>query len=154
MVLSLHGERILAVPRRPGRANTRDPALGPNWKTSAMAQANYEIHVSGVLPLDLLSQFGDLDVVVEPAETVLHGALRDQSSLFALIARIHSLGIQVIEIRRLTGSDDDPVIDSAPRRAPSPPGEYRADASSGSDEVPARAVEDSPSNAPSIEEGT
>ena len=120
-----------------------------------MAQANYEIHVSGVLPLDLLSRFGDLDVVVEPAETVLYGALRDQSSLFALIARIHSLGIQVIEVRRLTGTDgDDPLIDSAPRRAPSSPDEYRADASSGSDEVPDRAVEDSPSNAPSIEEGT
>jgi hypothetical protein len=120
-----------------------------------MAQANYEIHVSGTLPLDLLSLFGGLDVVVEPAETVLYGALSDQSSLFALIARIHSLGIQVIEIRRLTGSDGDPpVIDSAPRRALSPPDEYRTDASSRSDEVPARAIEDSPSNTPSIEEGT
>jgi len=80
-----------------------------------MAEANYEIHVSGTLPLDLLAQLSGLDVVVEPAETVLYGALPDQSSLFALIARIHNLGIQVTEIRRLA----DPDGDESPMPGPS-----------------------------------
>jgi len=71
-----------------------------------MALATYEIQVSGTLPLDLLAQLDSLDVVVEPAETVLYGALPDQSALFDLITRIHNLGIRMIEIRRITGSDE------------------------------------------------
>ncbi|WP_433727666.1 hypothetical protein ACQP2Y_12985 [Actinoplanes sp. CA-051413] len=39
---------------------------------------------------------------VEPAETVLYGTLADQSALFGLLARIHDLGLQLLEVRRLT----------------------------------------------------
>ena len=42
---------------------------------------------------------------VEPAETVLYGTLPDQSALFALLVRIHDLGLQLLEVRRLTDVD-------------------------------------------------
>jgi hypothetical protein len=71
----------------------------------AMARDTYEIRVSGTLPPELLTQFGTLDVIAEPAETVLFGALSDQHALFDAIARIHDLGIQIIEVRRRTGAE-------------------------------------------------
>jgi hypothetical protein len=47
-----------------------------------------------------------LNVTVEPAETVLYGTLADQSALFGLLVRIHDLGIQLLEVRRVTQDDD------------------------------------------------
>jgi hypothetical protein len=69
-----------------------------------MAQATYQIRVSGTLPAELLTELGSLDVIVEPAETVLYGSLPDQSALFGLITRIHGLGLRLIEVRRMTGT--------------------------------------------------
>ena len=78
-----------------------------------MAQATYQIRVSGFLPSKLLAELGSLDVVVEPAETVLYGSLPDQSALFGLITRIHGLGLRLVEVRRMAGGDhagpDHPV---------------------------------------------
>jgi hypothetical protein len=66
-----------------------------------MAQATYQIRVSGALPAELLTELGSLDVKVEPAETVLYGALPDQSALFGLITRLHGMGLRLIEVRRM-----------------------------------------------------
>lgn len=76
----------------------------------AMARAMYQIRVSGALPAELLTELGSLDVKVEPAETVLYGALSDQSALFGLITRLHGLGLRLVEVRRTavgTGADTD-----------------------------------------------
>ena len=70
-----------------------------------MTQATYQIRVSGTLPAELLTELGALDVIVEPAETVLYGSLPDQSALFGLITRIHGLGLRLIEVRRVAGGD-------------------------------------------------
>jgi hypothetical protein len=66
-----------------------------------MPQATYQIRVSGTLPAELLTELGSLNVKVEPAETVLYGALPDQSALFGLISRLQGLGLRLIEVRRL-----------------------------------------------------
>jgi len=73
-----------------------------------MPQAEYQIRVSGTLPAELLTELGSLDVTVEPAETVLYGALPDQSALFGLITRLQGLGLRLIEVRRLgAGTRED-----------------------------------------------
>ena len=70
-----------------------------------MPSSYYEIRVSGVLPAEALLDFDRLTASVEPVETVLHGPIRDQAALNGLLARLEEFGVQVLEIRRLHGSD-------------------------------------------------
>ena len=60
----------------------------------------YEIRVAGVLPLEVLLDFDQLTASVEPVETVVHGPLRDQAALNALLARLEMFGVEIREIRR------------------------------------------------------
>jgi len=76
---------------------------------SSPARALYQLRVSGSIPQDLIRDLEGLNVTVEPAETVLYGTLADQSALFGLLVRIHDLGIQLLEVRRV--SQDDASIE-------------------------------------------
>jgi hypothetical protein len=67
--------------------------------------AYYEIRVAGVLPPEALLDYERLTASVEPVETVVHGPLRDQAALQGLLLRLETLGIQVLEIRRLQERD-------------------------------------------------
>ena len=71
-----------------------------------MADATYQVRVSGVLPAELLEELQDLTVKVEPPETVLHGSLPDQSAVMGLISRIHGLGLRLLEVRRLPADEE------------------------------------------------
>jgi hypothetical protein len=62
---------------------------------------SYEIRIKGRLSDSLLAAFGELAASVEPAETVLHGPVRDQAALYGLLDRIQSLGLELVEVRRL-----------------------------------------------------
>jgi hypothetical protein len=66
------------------------------------ARALYELRVSGPIPADLIHDLEGLKISIEPAETVLYGTLPDQSALFGLLVRIHDMGLQLLEVRRLT----------------------------------------------------
>ncbi len=61
----------------------------------------YEIRVIGIPPPEVLLDFEQLSASVEPVETVLHGPLGDQAALHGLLARLQTLGVQVVEVRRL-----------------------------------------------------
>jgi len=74
-------------------------------KGMTMAQTIYQVRVSGTISAELMPELSDLTVTVEPPETVLLGSLPDQSALFRLISRIHSLGLHLIEVRRLPGDE-------------------------------------------------
>ena len=65
-----------------------------------MASSYYEIRVSGILPPEALLDFEKLTASVEPVETVVHGPLRDQAALNALLARLEMFGVEIREIRR------------------------------------------------------
>jgi hypothetical protein len=80
-----------------------------------MPEATYQVRVSGTIPAELLVELNELTVSVEPPETVLHGSLPDQSAVVGLISRIHSLGLRLIEVRRLL-PDEQPDIDPATGR--------------------------------------
>jgi hypothetical protein len=73
-----------------------------------VAEANYEIRIKGRLSDALLPAFEGMAVTTEPAETTLYGALADQASIRELLAKLESLGLEVVEFRRLPDPDDDP----------------------------------------------
>jgi hypothetical protein len=69
---------------------------------------SYEIRIKGRLSDSLLAAFEGLTASVEPAETVLHGPLPDQAELYGLLDRIQSLGLELIEVRRLPETPETP----------------------------------------------
>jgi hypothetical protein len=72
------------------------------WSEDSPLRALYQLRVAGPIPSDLVRDLEGLRMSVEPAETVLYGTLPDQSALFGLLARIHDLGLQLLELHRLT----------------------------------------------------
>ncbi len=63
--------------------------------------SGYEIRVKGRLSDSLSESFENFSSSVRPAETVMRGELRDQSELYGLLHRIQSLGLELIEVRKL-----------------------------------------------------
>jgi hypothetical protein len=77
---------------------------------------SYEIRIKGRLSDSVLAAFEGLTASVEPVETVLHGPVRDQSALHGLMDRIQSLGLELVEIRRLPASPDKLETEPEPRQ--------------------------------------
>jgi hypothetical protein len=63
--------------------------------------ANYEIRIKGRVGDSVLLAFEGLTVTTEPVETILHGPIPDQDALHELLAKLQSLGLEVVEFRRL-----------------------------------------------------
>jgi len=68
---------------------------------AAMAASKYEFRIRGRLSQPLLDRFDSLESESERAETILHGPVRDQAELHGIIERVQSLGLELIEVRRL-----------------------------------------------------
>jgi hypothetical protein len=66
-----------------------------------MASPKYEFRIRGRLSATLLARFDPLVSDVERVETVLHGRMRDQAELHGVIERVHALGLELVEVRRL-----------------------------------------------------
>lgn len=67
-----------------------------------MSAKAFEIRVRGALSVEDLAEFEDLTAVTVPAETILTGVLPDQSALHGVINRLQSLGLELVEVRRLS----------------------------------------------------
>ena len=80
-----------------------------------MGAANYEIRIKGRVSDSLLPVFEGLAVTTEPVETIVYGPLADQEAVHQLLIKLESLGLEVVEFRRLPGGSDP---DAA---APPPP---------------------------------
>ena len=80
----------------------------------AFGGGSYEIRIKGRLSDSLLAAFEGLTATVEPVETVLHGPVEDQSSLHGLLDRIQSLGLELVEIRRLPASSEEVPAEPEP----------------------------------------
>lgn len=61
----------------------------------------YEIRVDGHMSRTLTKAFPELESVVVPDQTVLFGQVADATHLYGLLARCQSLGLHVVEMRRL-----------------------------------------------------
>jgi hypothetical protein len=61
----------------------------------------YQIRVRGHLGETLLGAFPGLRAQADGADTVLIGVLRDQASLFGVLAEIEAVGLELLELRRM-----------------------------------------------------
>jgi hypothetical protein len=68
----------------------------------------YAIHVAGRLGATTLAAFPDLVGEQHGPETVLTGQVADGAALYGIIARLEALGLELIEMRRLTPAPTRP----------------------------------------------
>jgi hypothetical protein len=47
---------------------------------------------------------------VAPVSPILHGPVEDQAALYGLLERIQSLGLELVEVRRLPDSPGEPGL--------------------------------------------
>lgn len=71
-----------------------------------MSTLEYEISVSGELPASVLDEVEHFSVEIVPVRTVMRGPVPDQAALHGIINRLQSLGLDLIEIRRIGGTDE------------------------------------------------
>ena len=76
--------------------------------------ANYEIRIKGRIGDSVLLEFEELTATTEPVETILYGPIPGQEALHELLARLQSLGLEVVEFRRLPGEPDPPEASPQP----------------------------------------
>ncbi|MFC3572686.1 hypothetical protein ACFOZ0_05220 [Streptomyces yaanensis] len=62
---------------------------------------HYEIRVDGQMSETLTKAFPELESFVVPHQTVLFGQVTDEAQLYGLLARCRSMGLHVVEMRRL-----------------------------------------------------
>ena len=68
----------------------------------ASGSANrYEIRVRGHLGETMRAAFPELRASVDGTDTVLAGLLSDQAAVFGVLAAIESLGLELLEVRRI-----------------------------------------------------
>ena len=90
----------------------------------------YEIHVRGLLSERLLSAFPELRARTRNHETLLMGALPDQSALHGVLTRIEALGLELLEVRRSRAQPEA----AAGTGVPGAPASWRAGDSRGESE--------------------
>jgi hypothetical protein len=61
----------------------------------------YEIRVDGQMSDILTEAFPELESFVVPHQTVLFGQVTDEAHLYGLLTRFQSLGLHVVEMRRV-----------------------------------------------------
>jgi hypothetical protein len=71
-----------------------------------MYPASYEIRIKGQLRKPVLASFAEFAASTRSPETVLSGALDDQHALHRVLARIQSLGLELIAVRQLPESSE------------------------------------------------
>ena len=62
----------------------------------------YEIRVRSHLGETMLRAFPALRADTRGGDTILRGALRDQAALHGVLAQIEALGLELLEVRRLS----------------------------------------------------
>ena len=66
-----------------------------------MGTCRYEIRVKGRMGENVAARFEGFKMEVEPVETVLRGPVKDQSALHGILEQIESLGLELLEVRRV-----------------------------------------------------
>ena len=61
----------------------------------------YEIEIRGALTDPVLGAFPGLEARAANGDTILSGRLTDQSALHGVLSLIESLGLELLEVRRI-----------------------------------------------------
>jgi hypothetical protein len=73
----------------------------------------YEIRVKGRVSATVLAAFDGMQAEVLPVETVLYGDVVDRAALHGLLDRVQSLGLELVEIRRLPEGSGPKAVEPA-----------------------------------------
>ncbi|HVM66544.1 MAG TPA: hypothetical protein VMU14_16865 [Acidimicrobiales bacterium] len=74
----------------------------------APAPGRYEIVVRHHLGPRMLSAFPGLTGTHRDGATVLTGTLQDQKALYAVLAKVEDLGLELLELRRVMPTEEGP----------------------------------------------
>jgi hypothetical protein len=75
-----------------------------------MRQECYEIHIKGHLSAGWSDWFGDLTVTnLDGGEAIISGPIPDQAALHGVLARLYSLNLNLLGVRRVAPDIDEPV---------------------------------------------
>jgi hypothetical protein len=85
-----------------------------------MKPLDFEIRVTGPVPADVVDEIPCARVVTRPVETILRGPVTDQGALHELLGRLQGLGLNLLEVRRLSASPGGP-LDSEKRQGRNAP---------------------------------
>jgi hypothetical protein len=89
--------------RREVRSHNRGTAGGPVHRVPADRPSyRYRIRVRGRLGQTIRSAFPGLQAQASGGDTVLTGPLPDRAALYGVLAQIEALGLELLEVRRLT----------------------------------------------------
>jgi hypothetical protein len=83
-------------------------SVGLQGKEAIVVTArSYEIRVHGQISPDELVEFENVTAVEQPAGTVLRGMVADQAALQGILQRLHGLGLELTEVRRVSDCQSD-----------------------------------------------
>jgi hypothetical protein len=71
----------------------------------AQSMVSYEIRVAGRLGKTFRSAFPDLRVRARGGDTILSGVFADRAALYGVLAQLEMLGLELIEVRRLSAGE-------------------------------------------------
>ncbi len=79
-----------------------------------MAKLVYELSFKGTASDTLAGAFENCAVTSRNGTTVVRSAVPDQAALHGLLARVHALGLEILELRLIAepGVDDSWAIDT------------------------------------------
>ena len=69
------------------------------------APAWYEFCIRGHLGTTTLRAFPALRAEIQGQDTLLRGAVADQAALHGVLARVEALGLELLELRRITTNE-------------------------------------------------
>lgn len=79
-----------------------------DWEQARSGAGVYEIRLKGPLDPRWFHRFESLDIRFLPeGETHLVGPVADQSALFGILNQIRNIGIPLLEVRRVPGSEKE-----------------------------------------------
>jgi hypothetical protein len=79
------------------RLDPRDP--------SEQFARTFEVTINGLVPPELLTELGEVEVSSQEMRTVLSGHFRDQSEVYGFLQRLRTYALEVIEVRRIASRD-------------------------------------------------